>query len=57
MADNQPGRPREAGDRHREQRQRARRLTGRQDFWAVDDDRGGRVHRRSRVALQLRRRS
>lgn len=58
MADNQPGRSREAGNRNREQRQRARRLTDRQDFWAVgDDDRGGRAHRRTRVARQARRRS
>jgi hypothetical protein len=54
MADNQPGRSREAGNRNRAQRQQAKRLTARQDRWAVDDDSGTRSHRRSR---QLRRRS
>lgn len=49
MADNQPGRSREAGDRNRAQRRQARRLQQRQDLWeAPDDDRAGRAHRQSR---------
>lgn len=55
MADNQPGRSRETGDRNRDQRQRARRITERMDRWAVeDDDRGGRPHRRTRQARRVR---
>jgi hypothetical protein len=48
MADNRPERPREAGDRDRDQRLQARRLQERQDRWAVPDDDARRAHRRSR---------
>lgn len=58
MADNQPGRARETGDRNRDQRLRARQITERMDRWSADDDdRGGRPHRRSRAVRQARRRS
>ncbi len=56
MAGNRSGRSREAGDRNRVQRQQARRLQQRQDFWDVPDD-SGRPHRRSRGARQFRGRS
>lgn len=58
MADNQPGRSRESGNRNRDQRQRAKRLTDRMDRWSVDDDGDrGRAHRRSRAVPQVRRSS
>jgi len=54
MAGNRSGRSREAGDRSRVQRQQARRLLQRQDFWDIPDD-GSRPHRRSRAVRQVRR--
>ena len=38
MADNQPGRSRESGNRNRDQRRKAKRITERMDRWSVDDD-------------------
>lgn len=48
MTDNRPERSEEAGNRSRDQRQRARTIIARMDRWEMPGDEGGKAHRRNR---------